>query len=477
MQKYFFSFIVWATVLSFFDLNSCPKDSYSSKTFLSTQPAYHNVAANYSGFDTLFFDRDLKYAIRTTAFHQDIFETQKMNSFFLMKNKDELLISKDGDILPLSLGLPDDFSGKLKIDPKHHQCGALLEGRYLIGELLQDSFVGNFCQNMWVCFKLPVVFIKNNLRASQLDVENAKDNKDGQAFDVLSSFDNSSLKYGKFSNSDMKKTSLSEISLGFGSTFIGSESSNSYLATSSSISIPIEKESDPEYIFSPNSGTNGHFCASWTVNSKLCLSEDDDKIKLNLFLNLENSFIIRKHQMRTFDLKNKPFSRFLQLRKKDQIDDLTESAANILTQNVRVSPYSVVDATFGIKANYNSLETELGFGVWAHPAERIKMEKTQFEEIYGISGSKINKSSSQSNISQKAPDDLKFTTIKFDDIDFASGASPATILYRFHSAINFVKQLETKDAFAGLGAFVEIPHNTTTAFYSYGSWASVGYAF
>ncbi len=229
-------------------------------------------------------------------------------------------------------------------------------------------------------------------------------------------------------------------------------------------------------MFEPQSGNNGHIAFLWGAHLQVPFTSKKSFTSCTFFLDLENSWLIRNHQYRTFDLKNKEWSRYLLFRKKNQIIDQTFPGVTILTQQVRVSPYNIVEFSSGLRLDTNRVMAEVGFGVWAHGGERAKLINP-WQEVYGIVGTLLNTTASASTIRDLAANDLTFVPIYQNDINFNSGTTVSTVNYRIHTSLGTHIRGKEADGFLGIGAFIEIPHNKTKSFKQWGLWLTLGGAF
>ena len=211
---------------------------------------------------------------------------------------------------------------------------------------------------------------------------------------------------------------------------------------------------------------------------QLPLSREDETFQASLTLNLENSWLFRNYQYRTFDLIDKEWSRYLLMRLKDQTTNTTTPGVNVLTHKVRVSPHNTMDFSTTFRGNYDIFEVELGYGAWAHGGDTIRItSKSPWVAQYGIAGTTTNTSASGSTIITKASNDTTFTTIKETDLDLTSGAMPQNLVHKIHGSFGCAIKHHITDGNFGVGAFVELPNNSTKALSTWGIWVKLGGAF
>lgn len=452
------------------------KTEKTSQSFLFTKPVFTTLPARISFWHDSWFDIEKTNAFQATTQYQHSFNSKKLKRYFLMKDRDSLVVRGDThagtspvtDVRAEWLGLPTNFQGTLTLAPEQWQMCTSITARRSF------NFEGTtFFDNMWGFVEIPIVLMQNDMKFKQESVTNAAA-ATVAVRDIETAFNNTDWNYQKIKTGKQDKTKIGEVRLGFGKTFLSN--GRAHVASYSAVSLPTTSKQTNEYMFTPQAGLNGHIAFIWGASFQLPLSRKTDMNDTCLFLDFENTFFLRNKQYRTFDLKNKEWSRFLLMRKKDQTTNTTTPGVNVLTQKVRVSPYAIINASGGVRFHVGSAEAEIGIGAWGHNEERIKLTSL-WEENYGIAGTTTNTSASASTIKTLGADDTTFTPIKETDINFKSGASLATAVYRVHGSIGSRGRGKNNNGLFGCGFFVEIPHNNTKAFSQWGFWAKVGGAF
>ena len=444
----------------------------SSQTFLTTHPIYANIAARTALWSSSGFDNTKTQGVRISSYFQTSSNSPLLKRFFLMQDKDSLIVSNtdvNRDIRPEWLGLPNTFGGIISINPEQSQGAFEVEYRYALGSL-SDS---NFFKNMWMSASIPVVFIKNNLNFGQSTITNAAAPTNA-VYDIVTAFQNPAWNYQKINTASETLIRPAELRLTLGKTFLDTE--RILLVSYSAFSLPTHRTQNNHHLFEAQPGYNGHIGFIWGAHLQAPLTAKTDAAQCTFFLDLENTWLIRNHQYRTFDLKNKEWSRYLNFRKSGQVVNETFQGVNVLTQYVRLSPYNIIDFATGLRCAFKRVKVEVGFGLWGHGGERAKLYYP-WQEIYGIAGTLLNTSASASTIKDQAANDATFTVIYQNDIDFDSGTARPTLNWRVHTYLG--AQLREKEgaAFFGAGFFIEKPHNKTKSFEQWGLFVTLGGAF
>ncbi len=453
------------------DLYSGPTQ-ISSQTYLSTHPVYANIAARTNAWNCAGFDNEKGNGFHLNGYFQTHGPSNLLKRYFLMQDRDAIVVSNthaNRDIRPEWLGLPNTFGGKFTMQPEQTQSGFEIEYRRSLKGLLDIDFL----KNMWVAASLPIVFIKNNLHFSQSTITNQAA-PTNTVYDIVTAFINPAWNYQKIHTTSESKVRPAELRLMLGKTFLDDQ--RMLLVSYSGLSLPTQSTQDNRHIFAAIPGYNGHVGFIWGVHMQAPLTGFKSHALCAFFLDLENTWLIRNHQYRTFDLKNKEWSRYLLLRRSGQTANETTPGVNVLTQYVRLSPYNIVDVAGGLRCSFKRVQVEAGFGLWAHGGERAKLYYP-WQEVYGIAGTLTNTSASGSTIRDQAANDATFTTIKKNDIDFTSGTAPATLNWRIHTNLAAQLREEEGSAFLGAGFFAEFPHNKTKSFEQWGLFVTVGGAF
>ena len=118
------------------------------------------------------------------------------------------------------------------------------------------------------------------------------------------------LKNAKMSSSRLSRTRFADIRAGLGYNFIQNETAQ--VALQAFISAPSGTRPEGKYLFEPVIGNSHHweFGAGFVGIGTLWKSEDEER-QILLFGDISLMHLFSARQRRTFDLKNKPFSRYM----------------------------------------------------------------------------------------------------------------------------------------------------------------------
>ena len=463
-------------------------DEYSSQTFMYPRPAVQNLVVRQTGWHNIIHERAGKalFATQMTAMYQKSIDFPELPQYFLFgKNccntKNSLLVMGDNvdenqkkyrNVRAEWLGLNENFSGGLSINPKQKRLAFFIEGN----QSLAQFFDSDFFKGYWIDILLPIVAVENNISLEQFDVHNAGTNAN-EPKDILEAFDQKAWHYGKM-DGQRSRAALAEARITLGGTYLAEN--NFQLSYYSFLTFAAAKKDPAHYLFDTVIGNNGHHGMGAGGNFQIVLNRDNYDYDICFFLDLEHTFLFRSRQCRIFDLKGKPWSRYLQFNHKDRGPDLLEPGVNVLTLSMRVHPYSSADFATGFRIKRGSFELEIGYNLWGHGDERLEFYPCEgIKEGYGIAGSlgeTTPKTASASTIDTLADNDASFTEITENDINFCSGIARSAINHRAYIALSSSSSGRKVDGMFCAGVFFEFPQ-LNSALKTWGLWGKVGAAF
>ncbi len=475
----------------------CPPCCGVARTFLSTRPVYRNIAAQQSVWHDMIFNacNPENFAFQAVPIFQKSLRSRSIARYFLFddapcgdEDKDFLVVKGDAviagnqysrDIRAEWLNLPSNFAGSFTVKPKQEQFGLWMEAYYSLRSFFETEFLKGF----WLGVALPLHYVKNSINLVEFPDRTEPEMRPIAATSITQALSNPAWNFAKFGPSK-KLFSVAELDFKIGSNFLDQDGFE--LCLYSMGVMPLHGYADSEFVFSPALGTNRHFGYGSGLLFQMPLTCDIETCFISFFFEIENIYFFRDTQIRTLDLKSKPWSRYLLLVNRDGTRDIP--AVNILTRPVRVRPFNKVDMTTGFRYQSCGVELEAGFDLWARGREDVKL-KDCFPCDYGIQGvgfignTGVPATASLSTIGVLEPNDVTlirreqiFVEITEDDIQLNSAAARGAINFRFHLAGGYTSNTSFALLFLGAGCFIEIP-NYNTDFKRYGVWAKIGYGF
>lgn len=471
-----------ALVLLFLNLEIMGIKDRFSQTFMFTRPSYNHLFAYEAFWENFnFHTGEPLTCVQTLGiYQQSASDSKKVKQYFLMKNRDELTVKGDErvdkferDIRAEWLLLPGNFSGEFSVNPTQKRFSAVFIGRKDFPGIIDWKFLDNF----WIGFMIPIESVRNELNPTQSQVQTATTNPPT----ILASLNRADVIYNKLLGCS-STAGFTELRVLLGAKF--DTANDLKIATQSGFSFPLGNKYDSCQFFEAIRGFNGHLCWETIVNTQIKLN-CDDSCRVYFYGDFSTFFMFANNQYRTFDLVDKPYSRYLLL---NSLQGLTNvPAINVLTKKVRVSAHNIAELSAGIEFRYKNVEAKIGYGFWGKGTEKLELrEQSNWESNFGIAAAPGNftpeglpATASDSTIASLAPVDKDkdgnntFKVIEVQDLDFDSAAARGTITNSIEGAIGWVHETEQVDGFVGVGGFVELPSNNA-ALKNWGAFLKFG---
>lgn len=443
-------------------------NDFTSQTFVQLHPINQNIVLQQSLWYRLIniYDDCTSSGFQIYGIYQDSTNDQaKLAKYFTFDNKTELSVKGDSvsttdrDIRAEWVGLPSDYNGVLALAPAQKRIGAALELRRALSKQLQFGLLRNFWLGCTLSFEA-------------LNYETGIQAVSGPQEELLAAFNNPELVYGKIAPSTSSK-GLSEARFTFGVDFKPSHQADFTIYTYLSIPGSMNDQT-AQYLFEALRGYNHHFGIGFGTHIQLPIYQAQ-RSDLLFYIDGDVNNLFSCKQMRVLDLDDKPWSRFLLLNKADGTSTVSTPATQVLTQNVHVKPYTIGDLAFGFRWQFGGLQAEIGYALWGHGTEILELVDN-FSPDYGIAGSTLTSSASESNIATLAANDTTFTPITQADLNLLSGAAGSVITNRINGALGYICFGEKLDALFGIGVFFEVPQNNAMV-KQWGVWGKTGLFF
>lgn len=271
-------------------------------------------------------------------------------------------------------------ASSIAINPKQTVSGAALTLRAPIG------------QKLWVTAEFPVVHVRNNLDFTEtftvfpLPAANPgavgfynplTGNVSAPIATMTQAFQQNGMLYGRI-NGVQHTTQLAEINVKAGYDAI--DRTDMYMSIYGGVSIPTGNKPKGLYMFEAIGGNNGHTGLSGGLFQQLMVHEFKG---CNMWLNwsMEAEYLLHNIQVRSFDLKDRPWSRYMQVYKNESdrvstipnVNGLTTWGINYFTQKLNVKPGA--NATFNMNINLygETWNGSLGLNTFVRSAESISL--------------------------------------------------------------------------------------------------------
>jgi hypothetical protein len=514
---------------------TCPLDDYTNQTYMFVRPIFDTISIAQASWHNVVYKKQKNgAAAQVMAIYGQTFENLNNSSYFLFDYKNKLNISAgttgaagtgsvfaitgpgafkavsnptqgqlnvatlDRDILGQWLGINQGKDFSFALHPAQRQACALIELSQDLKNMMEWSIFENWSINL----AAPITWIENNIHAQGDQV-------------ALDAFHQPGYKYANFINGDRTSIRLTQAMVSLNTKYMSEN--DIQVNTSTGVIIPLVEQPCNGSIFEPVQGFNSHFGFDTQVHFQFPIVKKtpDSPSRILMFIDIHNNFLARNHQLRTFDIKHKPFSRYMKLY--DNKNNDLVPAMNVLTLRSRVEPYNIVNFMTGFRFAQNDNFGEIGYELWAHGSERVTPEaqpghRYEYFENHRYGIAFINTDGVLATIDQTtgdvialpvgqqgltasdstinyvaAPDGQvgvlptpsfqsvnKYLTIK--DLNHDAAGFRSTITHRAFLSAGFGNHGKVRDYFANFGAFIEASQNNTALCF-WGGWIKGGFSF
>ncbi|MGE0206788.1 MAG: hypothetical protein AB7R69_02960 [Candidatus Babeliales bacterium] len=463
-------------------------NDFYSQSFMFTRPIYQNIAAQNAAFwhDAVYNKQGCELvSVQSMPLYQHSLHSKATTRYFLFNGKTALTVKGDAvvqnnnerDVRAEWINLPATFNGIFSLEPRQRQAGLWLEVNQDVKKFSDHTFL----QAIWVALALPLQYVENKINPRQ-ELLSLKTEQFPAT--IIQALNAPNLIYGKINPQAHRKFSIPEIYLKIGNSYL--QHHGFQLGFYGGAILATTGKQNPAYMFDSFLGHNKHFGFLCGMNAQLPFNTDTHAKIIALIVSIENQFFLRNFQRRTFDLRFKPWSRYLLLNKNDGVMNIP--ATTILTPKCKVQPFNFFDLTAGIRVQVACAELACGYNLWGHGDEQIELAQPFIPE-YGIAGdgtlvpgtnigatasaSTIN---AQAAIDRDAQGDPTFVPLHDYDLDFDSAAARKALAHRVFFTLGARADYKTVEFFGGFGMYVELPHNNS-ALRTWGIWAKGGGSF
>ncbi len=462
------------------------------RSFMFTRPLFDYLPLQEAGWHELIYKTAHAHGacLHVTPAYQQSRQRDAVNRYFAPFPLNNLLVAGDNtpDNLKCArtiraewLQLAPTYQGIFHFKPEQRQTG-LIFGYH---QDMHPYTTTPFFKDTYVSISAPLMQVTNKLAIEQCDVSGTSTHFPQT---LAQAFANPSWCAAKVAPKT-ERTELGELRLRWGLYFL--QEQYNQLSFYFGLSLPTSKEQNAAYWFDAVTGYNGHFGVNGGITCQFLLNRDPENCAVSFFFNLDDLLLVSNHQTRTFDLKDKPWSRFL-LYNSNPANSCPQNnvpGVNILTRKVEAHPYNIADFSAGWRVRTKQCEIEIGYNLWGHGQEILKLYNEEKYETccpaqWGIAGLLPGTTASKSTISQRIPDTYDtdtsgnpiFIPFKECDIDLLSAASSSSINHAAHAVVSFFGVGKRMDSVLSLGGFAEYPQRNS-ALATWGIWGKFGASF
>lgn len=346
----------------------------------------------------------------------------------------------------------------------------------------------------WFLVSAPITTVKTSMELTEQVVHDGGGadltNFPGSVANATEAFAQSGWNFGLIEQCAPSKTSLGDITLLGGYEIIRHElcSADGYVG----VIIPTGNKVKGKKVFEPIVGHNHHFGVLTGSSANVFLWQCDNR-SLSFQLDGHVQYLFARCETRSFDLKNKPWSRYMQVyANKDQAQEaynlfladsldaalqLGTPGINVFTQPLRVHPGYAYINNMAMLYDHCDWQFEVGYNFYARQAECVELSRPwqtgpalkSFKSGAGNTDS-VQTISNDYSFNNSLPF-LNATTganqydqnlIQATDLDLASAAHPAVLSNTIYGAASYRLEECEHPSFVGLGGSYEFQNDNTT---------------
>ncbi len=468
---------------------------YTNQTFLFPKEIFGSFGMEQASWHNIVYNKySHGVALQAYGYGQKTIPNATSSQYFLFDYLNQLVVQNDPtnttynvetfsrNILGAWFGIDGTtpFNGTFSLTPQQSQYGVTLQFSQDLSKYFEYAFLRNTSFNVSV----PIVHIKNQLVfkgnpeiLAALQGFNTIKEQDPELYKNL----NEPWQYLVLDDQPQQATKASDIKIQFASKYESDD--DVQVATTSFLILPLASSVSNEVLFQPAFNYNGHAVLGAGITFQIPLQRSDDRLtRICFYTGLENKFLFGNNQERTLELRDNPYSRYMQLY--DRYQNALVPGVNVFTRNCLVEPFNLVNFIAGFRYKNRQSVAEIGYELWGHDTEKITVNDTNpwTENRYGIAN--INgqgildptvQTASKSTINYIVPDTTN-TYIKWKDLTKMTAAARAALVHRAYMSLGYGRKTESTDMFLNLGLFVEVVQNNA-AFSNWGAWAKAGSTF
>lgn len=421
------------------------------------------------------------------------------------------LLAQDFNVFTVN----NNFESTISIEPQQSVIGLGLHARQSFWKSHEKG------RGLWISFSAPIMHVKNDMNF----FENVTNNGGGAneaanpvvVANMTEAFQQSDWKFGKITECAMKKTGLGDIEAKVGYEWLQHEPV--HMESYFGLIIPTGNKNEGEFVFEPIVGRGKYFgiMLGSSLGLEIWTSEDGDK---NLRYELANHYevLFKRDQKRSFDLKNKPWSRYLPVYANQEeaaaaaalvagpnplfAQNVSTPGINVFTQEVQVTPGLTTDINTAFVFTWKKFQAEAGYNFLAKRAEKVELDcpwqvgpalkhflgAGQTNPIRTINGSPFYEQIVSSIPVapaagvliipvQVAPADYEISLIQESDLDLNSAATPALFANTLYATLGFHCQDREYPIFGNFGASYTFSKNNDAVPRRWVLWVKMGVSY
>lgn len=521
------SLTVGIPILAGCDRNESNELEATSKTTLTVHPLFVSQQPELiSGFRN---DRNLTRengwggAFQAVLFGSQTNDGEDLAQYFLPDANTSLIAANDGP--PARPGfnvvknlLAQDFNvftvdgtfeSTISVRPQQSVIGLGLHFRQSVWKS------HSYNRGVWFSASAPIERVNNDMNFFEVIENNGGGvNEAATEFAVANmreAFQQSDWKYGKISDCSMKKTGLGDMELKLGYEWL--DHSPTHMESYFGLVVPTGNKNNGEYVFQPIVGRGKNFGIMMGSSLGIDIWQNATG-EMDIRYELANHFewLFQNTQTRSFDLKNRPWSRYLPVyatqEEAQEAADLivtnpqharnnSTPGINVFTQQVKVTPGLTTNINTAFVFTWRKFQMEGGYNFLAKRSENVQLDcpwkvgpalkhyvgEGQTNPIRTIEGNKYyeqivsNLTPPGGQLIPVALADYEMSLIQEADLDLNSAATPALFANTIYATVGFHAYDREYPLFGNFGASYTFSKNNNAVPRRWVLWGKMGVSY
>jgi hypothetical protein len=427
-------------------------------------------------------DGGINAGIQAVGLYAQTTNPAELAHYFLPNGKDYIMVGEDAsntavdrtiDVNAFHLGIltaPLD-GAQLAVGYKnltYQSIVSLCPQQTLAG--VGISYQQRLPNHFWFDIAGPIEHIKNKTGLSeQITDVGGEDTPTGYFDNAIAALgnQNTARNYGRIITRPMTKTGLAFIEARIGRDIRWDDTC--FIGGFVGAVIPTAHKPKAIYLFEPVLGNNGHVGFMIGSYGSFEIMRDNANNTLTSNYNISSRYLLDNEQRRSFDLRGKPWSRYMVVWKNDNYgvavpstewQDHIDYLINYSTLCVRVKPYAAIDISVDLNYRRKDFTLDVGYDAYARKAEDVffthaissniglpalrwyldanHVLATESKATVATELFKINPGYADQIISQTGQNtDSTYLQITTEDLDPMSGAHPACLAYMVYGSMGY----------------------------------------
>jgi len=355
-----------------------------------------------------------------------------------------------------SIGVPRALSGELTLMPEQQIWGMITSIYFAIQP------------NMWLDISIPAIKIKQWLspQVEERKFKNANSPVEGiSILDILSgaakpsktNIDNpnqqSPLNFAKISQEKLDKLTMGDPDITFGYRILNDERFDCDAFVR--ISVPIAEKVDPEYLFNPQIGNNGHAGLGVGIKGSLDVAKDYNGLNLEVTFGSNVNYWFGASELRTLNSYSDrgiilPWQKYMLAAQINKASAM-EPIANITTTDVDVFPGFSGETYINLCVKHPCFFANLGFSTQFKQAEKINRLPWAKDGLYGTPSTFRYRTDQIYDPKTFPFGEIDTSSITASELDLSSASTPGFVANTIFAQVNYYEESDKKPFFAGLG--------------------------